>query len=418
MKRRLESLTCCILIGFCLGSCFLALGEELGQLNSRELISNLLSNNKHWLRPPVNELSYTFSMKHTQKDDLWEVAIAYRAPNSLNVSGDWKSYEGEVDNTYDPNNTAGPPRLVTILQGVTFFGPLQELSLHPEQFDLSVIGDEMVDGRRAQVLLLVPTGQPSARAVSRWKEKVRESATLPKYMYKLTPVETEVHGERRAALALECLFDEGPSWNDLKGALEENPTRLEWVQRSGRRRQADTYTAFMLECQDGKRPFIALDGFQRVSILPAVILEEGDIQMKETVLDSLGAVARKPDRYIAMRVGCGVWRSWYGYSGGGAETDHVWVDAVTGVVLREEGFSRGKRRFRVEYGDFEEFADGRLMPQRVVVSLFSEEGSQPWVFDMTFSSHNAKIWLLQELTELSEGKPVAKAWVSDVEVSQ
>ena len=69
-----------------------------------------------------------------------------------------------------------------------------------------------------------------------------------------------------------------------------------------------------------------------------------------------------------MRVGCGVWGSWYGYSGGWADVDQIWVQKATGRVMREEGFWQGKCRFAVHYGDFESLAGGQEVPRRVIAA--------------------------------------------------
>jgi len=383
---------------------------EPGKPDSRELISKLLSDNEGWLRPAVKELAYAFSMTHTEKDDLKEITIQYMAPNQVIVTDNGRTYEREVENRYDPHNSAYPPRLITILQGVTFFGPLQQLNMFPEDHAVSVVREEVIDGRAAWVLRLIPAGQPSERAISEWEERLRKTATRQRCMYELVPVEKAINGEKRGAIELRCLFEEGPSWIALHEALKANPARLKW------RRQ--TYTALMLECRDEKRPLIVVDGYGYVRILPRAILEEGGRQLDEALFSALKAVSRKPEPYLAMRVGCGVWGCWYGYSGGGAEVEEVWIDKTAGLVLREEGFWDGNCRFTIEYGDFGELAGGKLAPRHVAISLFSEERSHPWVFDMTFAIHDGTAWLLQRLTEFRDGRPVARAWVSDVAVSR
>lgn len=50
-----------------------------------------------------------------------------------------------------------------------------------------------------------------------------------------------------------------------------------------------------------------------------------------------------------MRVGCGIWGSGYGYSSGSDEEEKIWVDSMTGAVLKEEGWFKGKVVYRVEY---------------------------------------------------------------------
>jgi len=381
---------------------------------SEQLISTILADNERWLQPPVSKLSYTFRMKHTNRDDLYEVEIRYKTPGHLTVVKDGRTRGRKIDNTYDTNNSAYPPRLLTILQGVTLFGPMQELTLVPEDHRLTEMGEDVVAGRQARVLQLVPRGKPSRKALSRWKEKMENSSRVPQYWYVLAPAKEDHQGEIRGVIQAECLFEEGPSWSVIQEDLSKDPTSLTWnPPNQGRGRRARTFRAFLLPGQDGGLPFLLEEGHESAQMLPRVLITEGKHVRNEALHESLKDILPKPARILAMRIGCGVWGSWYGYSGGGATEDRIWVDRSAGTVLREEGYHDGNLRFTIEYGDFEQLPDGKSAPQHVIVRLL--DGKKPWSFDMRFSTHGGKIWLLRELTEYQGKKEVARAWISDVE---
>jgi len=109
-----------------------------------------------------------------------------------------------------------------------------------------------------------------------------------------------------------------------------------------------------------------------------------------------------------MRVGCGIWGMWYGYSGGGAQVDQVWVDKATGMVLREEGYRRDACEFTVEYGDFEAAGEGALAPAHVMVTLLGDDDDlYPWMFDLRLAVVDEAAWLLQSLEEFQGGNKLA-----------
>jgi len=176
---------------------------------------------------------------------------------------------------------------------------------------------------------------------------------------------------------------------------------------------ARTFRAFLLPSEQGDVPFILEEARQSARMWPAVLLTEGERSFNAPLHDSLEAVGPQSTPLLSMRIGCGVWSSWYGYSGGGATEDKIWVDRSTGSVLREEGYREGNLEFSIEYGDFEQLLDGKRVPRHVRVRLLG--GPRPWSFDMRFSTHGGKIWLLRELIEHQGEREVARAWVSDVQ---
>ena len=85
--------------------------------------------------------------------------MEFTAPNQATVQREHlQPYKGFVDDRYEPDNCAYPPRRVTLLQGVTLFGPLQELAMSQEGHALSIVGEETFDGIEAWVLHLKAQG--------------------------------------------------------------------------------------------------------------------------------------------------------------------------------------------------------------------------------------------------------------------
>ena len=119
-----------------------------------------------------------------------------------------------------------------------------------------------------------------------------------------------------------------------------------------------------------------------------------------------------------MRVGCGVFGSWYGYSGGGAEVDQIWIEKATGRVLREEGYYGTRPAWTANYHGIERTADDGQVPREIVVRLLSNGPQQTWVFRMHFQLLQGKTWLLQDLTEFQgEEKDAVIATVSNASTS-
>lgn len=410
--RFIKSATLALMLSYCLVLSQQGLAQDPEVRTSEELIDELLAANAAWLRPVVEELDYQFEMKRTSKAELKETVVRYRRPGRVTIERKGESHSYRIDNAYDPHNSAHAPKLQSILQGVTFFGPLHELAMAPGDFRMSFSGEEDLAGRRARVFELLPTGRPSKPAIRKWEERVRESATLPESIYRLTPIMIDAGGESRAVLSLESLFDEGPSWGRLQESLEADPTRLEWEQRSRRWPRKLIYRAIRFETREGMRPFIALRTGQKIEILPSVILKEGPKRMHEGIRESLAEFTPRPERSLAMRIGCGIWGTWFGYYGGGVESDRIWVDAESGAVVREEGYSKNELRFRIQYRGYETRDDEKQSPTRITVSLFDGENKPPWVFDMTFDSRQGQVWLLKELTQRRGDEVTAKASVT------
>lgn len=388
-----------------------------------ELVSQIVAACGAWLRPPLTRLAYNYSMVHLDGGETWRAAVEFTAPNALKIGwGEGKSYEGAVDDRYDPANSAYPPKLITILQGTTFFGPLHELVLKPEGQALTLVREEKLGERDAVVVQLRPRGEASPEAVARWEERLRGRATRPQYLYEFVPVSKTVDGAEKVVLAIRCLKQEGPGWAAIKAAHEADPSRLCWggliitaEVRDYRGEQKPVVVINKDPAFAGESP-IRLTQFAGGvnNMTPGLTLGEGEKVLDEQYLKQLQADTPRPESCLAMRLGCGIWGCWYGYTGSGATVDQVWFDRSSHLPLREEGFAKGTLRFVIEYSDFQQLPEGWTVPRHVVVTLAGNEAPYPWVFDMTFKPE-AGAWLLEKLSEYSQGtKLTTTAAVTDV----
>jgi beta-lactamase regulating signal transducer with metallopeptidase domain len=400
-----------------------SLRQGPGQPASQELISKILKENSLWLRPPLRSLAYTFSMAN--KDNTWKAKVAYIAPNDVTINlPKGETYSGKVDNGYDPDKTAYPGRLRNIIQGVTFSGPMQSFQAAPQDYAVSMVGEDAVNGRDAMVLQIKFSDHPSEEAIRQRDERLKPAAMRSKYDYQFLPVEQQVGREKRTVIELKCLHEEGPGWKALLAAYHANPAEIKWGGK--------IITSRIGVIQGETRPVIALNDdpeFTEKSPITSTIFAGGENNLTkkltlgegERLLDEAlfrEVKAKTPWRF-PTEVGCGIWGTWYGYSGGGgsAEIDQVWIDKETGGVLREEGFTaKGVCRFVYEYDDWEVLPVGGIAPRHVMVTLPEHvAGRRDWKFDMRFTTLEGKAWLLDHLTDSCGSEGVsATARVSDV----
>ncbi len=379
--------------------------------DSAGLSARLLADNAAWLQPAPDALDYHFAMQHADKSDRTDYQIRY-ANGKVSVNGGGRK---TIDNEYDTNNSAYPPQLITILQGVTFFGPLQELALHPDQVKLAPAGKETLGGKTAQVLWLTPAGQPSKRSIDSWEKQTRETATGPRYRYELTAGMRENNGRKEAILQARCLFEEGPGWRELQDDLRQDPTRLTWREGRGSGYIHIAYRAVLIKTPDGEVPMI-VHRTGEVHLIPGAILTEGEAVTNPQLLEAFKTVIPKPERGLPMRFGCGVWHLWYGYMGGGAREEKIWIDPDSGAVLREEGYGDGKRQFMIDYGEFDRTAEGKEFPRQVTIVYEGLEKQPPWRCELNFEMHGGKAWMMRNLKLYQGKKLAAEAWTEDVVV--
>ena len=404
------------------------------QAAPQELVKKLLDANRNWLRPDPQHLSYTFSMEHPGKADRTQVEVEYTAPNQVTVQREnLQPYNGLVDDKYEPDNSAYPPQRTTLLQGVTLFGPLQELAMSQEGHALSVVGEETIDGIDAWVLHLKAEGKPSEEALKRWDERLRRQASRQakrsKYFYEFTPVQKDVDGKPRAVMELKCVYEEGPGWKELAAAHDNNPAEIRWggykIEAVIREYRGQIRPVIVLNRDseaETKTPVASVSFLEGGvdNVTPKLGLGEGEQIFDEALFQKLKAESKEPEIFLPMRVGCGIFGSWYGYSGGGADVDQLWVDKATGRILREEGFYKAEPRFVVDYGGFEPISDNGQTPRQITVRLLSAQPDKtyPWVLQMEFQLLDGKAWLLKELKESQgERQNVAIAAVTNARVS-
>ncbi|MEN6365636.1 MAG: M56 family metallopeptidase [Thermoguttaceae bacterium] len=152
-----------------------------------------------------------------------------------------------------------------------------------------------------------------------------------------------------------------------------------------------------------------------------------DQHFDEESYNRLKAKSGEPKPLLPMCVGCGVFGTQYGGSNShDTDVDQLWVEKVTGRILREEGFYEADPRFVVTYSDFERTPDNGQVPSHIVVRLLGSplekddrrSSTYPWVFDMKFQLLDGNTWLLKELKEAQgERQDVAIAAVTNVSVS-
>lgn len=403
------------------------LRRDSGQPAPSALVHKITGANQPWLQPRAEGLSYAFSMEHPGRGDRWEMSVEFTGRDRVILRSNRRGpYEGRVNNAYDPGNSAYPPRLLTLQQGVTFFGPLQEWIMSPKDISVWLAGEAKLDGVNVQILHLKTAGKQSEQTVRRWDQHLHRRATRPEFLYEFTPVEREIQGVKKAVMEIKSVYKEGPGWPDIVAAHAKNPAEIRWGGR--------VITAAIRDFHGQMRPMIVISPdpqFQGKSPITTTIFESGidnrttklGLGEGKSIFDAelykkLQAETPAPQRMLPMRIGCGIWGIWYGYSGGGVDVDQVWIDPATGFVLREEGFSKGQCQFIAQYSDFHRFPDGGGAPQRAVVSLLPREPTDAWVFDMRFAIIGGKAWLLKDLAE-SQGarKAVATAKISNAKVS-
>ena len=177
---------------------------------------------------------------------------------------------------------------------------------------------------------------------------------MSKYFYEFTPVQRTVDGKPRAEIELKCAGEEGPGWKELLAARQKNPAEIRWgrsADRSGNPGVSRAGTAGDRAQQDPQAGGAAhvtavqfLEGGVN-NVTPKLGLGEGEPVFNEKLYRELKGNSSGPTLPLPIRVGCGIFGSWYGYSGGGAEVDQIWVEKASGRVLREEGFYQGEPRF-------------------------------------------------------------------------
>ncbi len=139
------------------------------------LVMKMLVVNGFWLFSVPRKLAYTFEMQHVGEDDKWSARVEFTQRDQLNIQvAGGKPYQGKVDDAFDRQSCARPPVLATILQGTTFWGPLQDWAYFregrsgmglPPEYKLEIIGEGKLAGKPVEILQLTYTSKldPTAR---------------------------------------------------------------------------------------------------------------------------------------------------------------------------------------------------------------------------------------------------------------
>ena len=209
----------------------------------------------------------------------------------------------------------------------------------------------------------------SKKAIEAWDARLRQKANRSKYFYEFTPVRKEMDGKQIAVIEIKCDYEEGPHWRELVEANGKDPSEFFWC--------GCQIKAEIREYRGRVRPVIVFGGPSDGTVTSTSFLEggignvtpklglgEGERIFDEKLYQELKVKSKEPELVLPMRVGCGVFGYWHGYSGGGAEVDQIWMDKATGRVLREEGFQKDKPSFTVVYSHFQPTHDKGQVPVR------------------------------------------------------
>ena len=410
---RTMALLCCVA---CLSALPLRADPVLrpgpGQPAPQELITQIIQANAPWLHPAVKSLSYAFKMRSDGRPKPWTADVYFRAPDSLIVDPGQpsdKRYEGKVNVSYDPEGWDDLERFTSILQGVTFYGPLHELVLDPTGHELLVIGDEKLGDADATIVQIKLSRAAFEREARRREKRIRAMATDPRFLYRFLPVLKPGDGVQKVVMEINCLGQEGPGWEAIKAAHAANPSSITWG--------GLTITSELRDFGGAKFPVLVIDKDPQFTgqspikgawpagsegkVTDELTLGEGEPVFDEARAKDLRAKIPQSEPNLAMRVGRGIWPPWVDYHRwGGCSIDQVWFDKATHTPLREQGFRKeGANVFTVEYGDYEPVTGGHQMPRHVVVTLNGKGDTYPRVLDMTFDTHGGAAWLLNELSE-------------------
>jgi beta-lactamase regulating signal transducer with metallopeptidase domain len=414
---------------------------EARQPASPEVVKLLRDANAGWLGAGPKSLSYTFTMKHTEKDDTYTADVKFTAPGNIVVAvkgGKTETISSDQIGELSSNQFLW--KVLPILRGVQLYGALTIAYHTPERLKIFEIGDAVIDGREATLLEIeLASTEPPAEQMRQWEEQLQRRAMRSLYEYEFLPVEKTVDGQKQVVIQARVLREEGPSWREIQESLQENPSEA----RFGRA----LIKADMGEFLRGEIvPLIYIyqnaDKTEKRVITSTIFHEglnnstkklvagEGERVRDDEELERLKQEEAKPRQWLPCSVGCGISGTSYGLSGNRLDSDRVWIDKATGLVIREEGWREGELQSVVEYEDYEKLLSGREVPLHVRVTLPETKEDEndlwvkknmgnlkPWVFDMRFSTYGGKTWLLDQLMESSEMPGVtATARVTNVVV--
>ena len=127
------------------------LKNDSGAVASSEARATILKVNTPWLQPKTHPRSYIFSMKHTDKEDLWEAIVEFDSSAGVSVRPGPNSKE-----RFDPYKGRLDANDFALLEGVSFYGPLHQAARSPDAYQVRVLGDGEVSGTEARVMHLRP----------------------------------------------------------------------------------------------------------------------------------------------------------------------------------------------------------------------------------------------------------------------
>ena len=278
--------------------------------------------------------------------------------------------------------------------------------------------------KEAWIGQILPAARAESEPTPKWLEDMlRMQATQPTCLYEFTPAKDK---DGKLIIAIKCVNAQGPGWPEISASYKQNPSKIVWGGK--------IISAQIRNFSGEERPVIVInkdENFTGASPITRQMFNIGVNNMtdKLTLGEGPGVVdealfehlkEKQLKSRLSIRVGCGIFRTWYGSYGSSVDIDQIWVEKETGLVLKEEGFSEGKCCFTVNYEDYEK-TDNKYFPKHIVVTLYQManlsgmEGIYPWIFDMRFNIHQGKVWLLKELTEIKAATKIdTKAEITNV----
>jgi hypothetical protein len=448
-------------------------------VDPRAILRRVLKANAPWLGRQTHPHSYKILTewpvdKDQHVPEAWEAIVEYAGPDRLSVrSGSvpcdeerFPPYSGRLEGTYYEQQLAW-------LQGVCFCGPLHEIAHNAAYpYPVQLVAEERLDGVDAQVLHVRGASTADEETVllrqneeRLWSFDLAAKASGPQCVYEFTPVECAENGRKRIGVQMKYLLGFASNWAGLAAASSGTPSTLRWggfvitatTCAYGGKSQPVLVTKPDPDCNDmSPLSRIEIDGEDGATTRLDVYNIPGD-EAQDVFVKKLAKGTRRlrmgegwaldpqrlarikkevyacphfgPDNLQRLGLTCG---STIGTRSAGnstaADVDQVWVEKMTGRLLREEGFREGKCCFTIQYGDYQRISDTAAVPRHVVATMFdpSPESTStggrnrremyPDVYDMQFAMHGGKVWLLERLTRYAgeNRRPVATATVRDV----
>jgi len=290
---------------------------------------------------------------------------------------------------------------------------------------LSLVGEDRLRGRDTRIFGLRRAIDVAGGEILIHESFLDAAGASTKHRYELRPVRRRSDPHDAVVLDAKCLTDPGPSWPHIQAALEADATELRWAGRILKPTTVEIDGKPFLAIAESPDPtFKGVDPVTRKEIgdwrdppNARLIFAEGASVSNAEMLAQVRQSACGISEAMPVRIACGVFGPSYGGSGSYVNAAQIWVDRVTGVPLREEGFWDDQCKYVIEYQDIKELKNGSRAPLYVRITLLGKNRKRffrdvyPWVFAVRFTSPEGKAWLLRraEVRQGPNGRRTASA---------